>query len=236
MTTTRTSAPAPPLTTAECDRLRRAGRLLIGAFAGFVVSVATMIATNNGYDAALSEAAEQRGVALNDLPAEAIAPINHEYNEIWSGLLTLALIMLTLGTYIAGVRMTARVRDGGTLGRAAVACAAVMPVCWFAVYTLEYAVGTDNPGRWIDIYDAAYDPVIATSSVTGSLALLGVVVLMRRAGVARRTGVVVAALAVLVIVAAVAFGAPPIVPLLLGAIVGIVMVRTARSAAIDAVG
>jgi hypothetical protein len=235
MSTTKTSAPAPVLTAAERSRLHRSGWLLIGAFLGFVVSVATMIATNNGYDAALSEAAKQRGVALNDLPAEAIAPINHEYNEIWSGGLTLCLIMLTLGTYIAGVRTAARVRDGGALGRAAVACAAVMPVCWLGVYTLEYAVGTDDPGRWIDIYDAAYDPAIAISSVTGSLALLGVIVLMRRAGVARRTGVVVAALAVLVIGAAVAFGAPPIVPLLLAAIVGIVMVRTARSA-VDAAG
>jgi hypothetical protein len=74
MSTTSTGSPA--LTTTEGRRLRRAGWLLIGSFAGFVLFVATMIATNNGYDAALNDGSEQRGVSLNDLPAEAVAPIN----------------------------------------------------------------------------------------------------------------------------------------------------------------
>ncbi|MEI8407851.1 MULTISPECIES: hypothetical protein [unclassified Kribbella] len=223
MSTTSTSSPA--LTTTEGRQLRRAGWLLIGSFIGFVVFVATMIATNNGYDAALSAAAEQRGISLNDLPAEAVAPINHEYNMIWQGVLLLVLNMLTLGLYIAGVRLATH----GSLGRAAVLAAAVMPLCWLVVFVLDYALGTDDPDGWFGIYDAAYNRAIALSTVAGSLALIGVVVLLRRAGVARRTGVVVAALAILTMVTAVAFGAPPVVPLLLAAIVGIVMVRTARS-------
>ncbi|TDD28198.1 hypothetical protein E1218_08000 [Kribbella turkmenica] len=223
MSTTSTGSPA--LTITDGRQLSRAGRLLIGSFIGFVVFVATMIATTNGYDAALSAAAEQRGVSLNDLPAEAVAPINHEYNQIWQGVLLLVLVMLTLGIYIAGVRLATY----GVLGRASVFAGAVMPLCWLAVFALDYALGTDNPDGWFGAYDAVYNRAITLSTVAGSLALLGMLVLLRRAGVARRTGVVVAALAVLTVVTAVAFGAPPVVPLLLAAIVGIVMVRTARS-------
>ncbi|ONI75688.1 hypothetical protein BWI15_07605 [Kribbella sp. ALI-6-A] len=225
MSSTRTSSPVPATTTGR--RLRAAGWSLIGSFVGFVVAVATMIATGNGYDAALTEAAERRGVGLNDLPAEAIAPINRQYNDLPTGILTLCLVLLALGLFLAGVRLATW--DSGGLGKASVAVAAVMPVCWLAVYALEYSIGVEEPERWFDLYDAAYDPAIAVSSVAGSLALLGVVVVLRRAGVARRTGLVVAVLAGLTVVTAVAVGAPPVVPLLLAAIVGIVMVRTARS-------
>lgn len=215
-------------TAVDGHRLRRAGWFLIGSFLGFVVFVATMIATSNGYDAALNAAAEERGVSLNDLPAEAVAPINHEYNEIGQGVLLLVLIMLALALYIAGVRLATAVGHG-VIRRVSVLAAAVMPLCWLVIFALDYALGTDDPDRWFGFYDAAYNRAIAVSTVAGSLALLGVLVLLRRVGVARRTGLVVGALAVLTIVAAVAFGAPPVVPLLLAAIVGIVMVRTARS-------
>ncbi|MFI5709407.1 hypothetical protein [Kribbella sp. NPDC051620] len=231
MASTTTSSAVPhSLSTDDKQRLRRSGWLLIASFAGFVLFVATLIVTGNGYDDALSEVAKQRGVGLNDLPAEAIAPVNHEYNEIWSGILPLCVIMVALGVYVAGVRLATTLREAGALGRVAVAAAAVMPVCWIVVFALEYSIGIDHPGRWLKVYDTLYDPAIALSTVAGSLALIGVIVVLRRAAVARRTGVVVAVLTVPVLVAAVAFGAPPVVPLLLAAIVGIVMVRTARSA------
>jgi hypothetical protein len=228
--TTTTSAVQHRLSTDDKQRLRRSGWLLIASFAGFVLFVATLIVTGNGYDEALSQVAKQRGVGLNDLPAEAIAPVNHEYNEIWSGILSLFVVLVALGVYVAGVRLATTLREAGLLGRAAVAAAAVMPVCWIVIFALEYSLGIDHPGRWLKVYDTLYDPMLALSTVAGSLALLGVVVVLRRAAVARRTGVVVAVLTVPVLVAAVAFGAPPVVPLLLAAIVGIVMVRTARSA------
>jgi uncharacterized membrane protein YozB (DUF420 family) len=211
-------------------RLRRAGWLMIGSFIGFVLFVATLIATNNGYDAALEKVAKQRGVGLNDLPAEAIAPISHQHTGTWRGILALCIVLAALGVYVAGVRLATK--GSGALGRAAVVVAALMPVCWLGIFGLEFAIGTDNPGRWLDAYDDGYDKLLALSSVAGTLALGAVIVVLRRAGVARRTGVWVAPLGVLVLVASVASEAPPVVPLLLAAIVGIVMVRTARSAEI----
>jgi hypothetical protein len=224
-----TAVQAPALSTVQKTRLRRSGWLLMASFAGFILFVATLIATGGGYDDAVAEAAKQRGVGVNDLPAAVIAPINHEYNAAWSGLLSLLVVLLALGVYVAGVRLATTLLGNGVLGRVAVAVAAVMPVCWVIVFALEYSIGLDHPDRWVRVYDAIYDPVIAISTVAGSLGLLGVIAALRRAGVARRTGIIVAVLTVPVMVAAIAFGAPPIVPLLLAAIVGIVMVRTARS-------
>jgi uncharacterized membrane protein YozB (DUF420 family) len=229
MSTTSTGSPALQLTTADRGRLRRSGWLMIGSFIGFVLFVATLIATgNSGYDAAVAAAAKQRGVEVNDLTAEALAPINHQYNGIWSGILPLLVVLAALCAYVVGVHLATK--GSGAVGRTAVVIAALMPVCWLGVFLLEFGIGTDNPGGWIDAYDAVYDKLIALSSVAGTLALFAVILVMRRAGVARRTGVVIGLLGVLVLVAAIGFGAPPIVPLLLAAIIGIVMITTARSA------
>ncbi len=227
-TTTRTPA---ALTGEEAGRSRRAGWLLIVSFLAFAVAVVMVVTMQPDYNKALEDAAAARGINVNDLPAEAIAPINHQYNALWEEILFFGVILAALGLYVAAIRAATRVRpDSSRLATAALVAVSLMPIAWFGIFLLETGIGSDDPSGWTGPYDALNVPLIAASTVAGSLALIAVCVLLRRIDVARRTGLVVIALAVLVLATASFVGAPPIMPLLLGAVMGIVMVRTARSA------
>ena len=99
---------------------------------------------------------------------------------------------------------------------------------WLAGALLGLAAG------WVvDLVPPGGDPLGLTPllyAVAGSLAVIAMTLLLRRMGLAGRIGLVVIALSVLLVAVVPVVGAPPIVPLLLGAIVGIAIIRTARSA------
>jgi hypothetical protein len=231
MSSTTTKTPTT-LTGQEADRSRHAGWLLIGSFLAFAVAVVLVVTMQPAYNKALEDAAAARGVNVNDLPAEAIAPINHQYNALWEEIVFFGVILVALGLYVAAIRAATRVRsDGSRLASAALVGVSLMPIAWFGIFLLETGIGSDDPSAWTGAYDALNEPLIAASTVAGSLALIAVCVLLCRIDVARWTGLVVIALAALVLATAPFVGAPPIMPLLLGAVVGIVMVRTARTAA-----
>jgi hypothetical protein len=76
MTSTTTATTFEPhLTATEARAARRAGWLLIAAFLAFVAAVAVMIGLLQEFNEALEESAATAGVDLNDLTAEAIAPM-----------------------------------------------------------------------------------------------------------------------------------------------------------------
>jgi hypothetical protein len=223
--------PADP----SARRARRGGWLLIGAFVAFVVFVATIIAANGDHDRAAQAAADRLGVPLADLPAEVLAPINHQYANTPGLLLIFALVMLSFGLFIAGVAGLSRIGGPGrrSLATPAVVLAAIAPLCWLGIMALEAGTSVESPDRWVlDWYDAVYNPLIAASSVAASLALICLAVILRQAGQARRTGVVVIALSLVTVVGAVVVGVPPIVPLLVGVVLGIVMIRSTRTTAV----
>jgi hypothetical protein len=62
------------------------------------------------YNEALDNAAKAGGVNVNDLPAEVIAPIHHDYIALWQLLLIFGAIAMALALFIAVGPAVARAR------------------------------------------------------------------------------------------------------------------------------
>lgn len=215
--------------------VRRGGWFLVGAFAAFVAFVGTIVAIRGEVDRAAQEAADRLGVSLGEVPAEVLAPINNQHVGMGSEVLLLCLVMVSFGLFVAGVRAVGRIggADGRPLAVAAAVLAGIAPLCWLGIMALETAISLDDPDRRaLDWYDALYNPLLTASSVVASLAMICLALVVRRAGRARRTSVVVIALSAVVVIGALVVGAPPIVPLLLGAVLGVVMIRSTRASAV----
>jgi hypothetical protein len=233
---TTTSTPQTTLSPADARRVRRGGWLLVVSFLMFVGFVAAIIFDQSGYGQAAQDAADRLGVGVNDVPAEVLAPINREYSDSVRSLVLLVWVLVVFGLFIAGLRTAAAIAGPGrrrSLRNAMTGLAALTPLCWVMVFLLDFGISVQSPPQWVlRLYDAGYGAAIAANTVGGSLALMCLVVLLRPTRIARRTGVVVLALSALGTVAAVSVGAPPIVPLLLGAALGLVMIRGVRLLAV----
>jgi hypothetical protein len=214
---------------------RRGGWLLVGGFSAFVPFVGTIIATRGEADRAAQDAADRLGVSLAELPAEVLAPINNKYVGMASEALLVCLVLLSLGLFVAGVRTLGRISaaDSRPIAMAAVILAALAPLCWLGIMALEIGISLDDPDRRVlNWYDSFNNPLLAASSVAASLALICLALVVRRARRARRTSVVVIALSAVVVIGAVVVGAPPILPLLLGAVLGLATIRSTRASAV----
>lgn len=127
------------------------------------------------------------------------------------------------------------------MGWIATALATLTPLGWttYVLCGVTVTGGAVPPESTLALFDRYALPAMAVSSTAGCLALIVVVLAMRSRGVVRRSGIVVLVLAALGAVAAVVLGVPPVLPMLLGTILGITMLRvrgpglagSARSAA-----
>lgn len=227
------------LSPVEVKAARIGGWQFIAALVTFVAGVVTIIATSDSrYAEAEQAAADRLDVSVADLPAVELARLNAEYGEFGGGLIVMT-VLLNLGMILfalaVGTTLWAAVGEGvkhRLLSGAAGTLALAAPLGWIVYLTLNAAVASGGmpPGDMLDLYDRFAMPAMAVSGAGGALALICLVVLLRGRGLVRRTGLVVLALAALTALGAAVVGVPPVVPCLLGTVLGVVLVRT-RSAA-----
>jgi hypothetical protein len=225
---------AEPRSPADVPAARAAGWQFLAAPVAFAAGVAAVAATTDaGYVEAEQAAADRLGRSVAELPAAELARLNAEYSS--AGVGDLAVVVLTsLGLILLTLAVGSAVRavTGGGRYRALRAAANVLalaaPLGWIAYLALTGAVtsGAVPPTDMLELYDRFALPAMTVSTVGGSLALCCVAVLLRTRGMARRTGLAVLALSGLAVVGGVLAGLPPIVPCLLGAVLGVVLVRT----------
>ena len=130
---------------------------------------------------------------------------------------------------------TATPRAGG-LGRAARLGAVVSMLGFTASQSVFLALYADPADvSWVlDRFSALVSTATAASVMAGCASVLIVVLLLRARGAARKTGAAVGAIAAISVLAAplpAVGGMPPLLPCLLAAILGVPMIRTARSSA-----
>jgi len=207
---------------------------LIASFVAFVVGVVLSVATTGDRARAEEAAADRLGVPIADLPALELAKASEQFPPTEQDLVN--VVLLVLATVIFAVAVAA-----ARVGWLPTALAVLTPIGWSLYILLGTSLtsGAVPPESTLALYDAYALPAMATSTAGGCLALIVFVLTLRSRGVARRSGIVVLVLAALGAVAAVAFGVPPVLPMLLGTILGITLLRvrepdlagSARSAA-----
>lgn len=220
---------AHPLPTAIAARpldvraIRSGAWALIAAFVTFAIGVVTVNLTAADRLAAENAAAKQLDVPVADLTAADLARVSQDFPPTSQDLVNVSL--LVFGTVIFVVAI-ATLR----LAPVATVLAVLTPVAWVAYLVTNVAItnGGAPPDSTLALYDDYAPTAMAISTVAGCLALAALVVALRQRDLARRTGLVVLVLAAIGAVAAVAVGVPPMVPVLLGAVLGIALVRTAE--------
>jgi hypothetical protein len=222
----------------EVRAARTGGWLFIGSLAAFAAGVATIVVgADPDYAAAEQAAADRLDVPVGSLPAAAVAQlaVDHPANgsAVVAVLLPLAMLLFSLGTLAA---VGAASRGRGWLRGLAVAFGLLAPLGWFGYMLLESRItsGAVPPAVTLEEYDTYARPAMSASGLGACLALICLVVLLRPLGIARRTGLVVVVACGLAALAAVAVGVPPILPLLLAGVLGVVLVRTRPSVAAPA--
>jgi 8-oxo-dGTP pyrophosphatase MutT (NUDIX family) len=214
---TATGIQTSTVPTGEGALARRASGLFLGSFAGFVgIVVASVLDADR--DAAQREAAEELGVNLNHLPPEVLARILREdssnlavFATILFALLSVVLFAFAVWTLVGVAGQRRNLLAGG-----AVALAVAGGVAWLGVNASEVLLRFE-PGWLVDNW-WIYMTLVATFVVAACLALILAVLRLWGTGLARRTAVVVIVVSALTVVAQLTVNAPPIVPMLLGAI------------------
>ncbi|MEU6696954.1 hypothetical protein [Pseudonocardia sp. NPDC046786] len=207
----------------DVPRVRRGARLLVGSFAVLIAMIVVDLVRTvlDGSLAAETAAAEELGVDVNELPPEVVAQIHGEQSLLdpmpYLLIAGAAAFAFGIATVARAVR-PARRGSGAVAVTAAVVCAAA----WSAAQVVALLVGVG--GKAVE----GWLPVLVTvTCATGGVALVALVVALRPSGVARRTGTVVAGLAGASVVAS--FALPPLVPFVLGAVLGAPLAVARRS-------
>ena len=220
---------------------RAGGWQFIASLVTFAAGVVLIISTADpAYATAEQTAADRLGVSVADLPAAELARLNAEHAPLGAGTVPVALLlnlgMLLFATAVATTVWTAtgESRRQRLLAGGATALALAAPLGWMVYLLLNATIssGAVPPRTVLDVYDSYAMPAMAVSATGGALALICLVVLLRGEGLVRWTGRVVLVLAGLAAIGAAAFGVPPVVPSLLGAVLGVVLVRTRSDGAV----
>lgn len=222
-----TIASTSPTTTApEARTLRRAGWSLIGSLVAFLVGLTVTIVQGllSGALTAEQEAADRLGVGVNELPPEVVAEIYGRPG--WAQALLIALpFVIAPVLFVIGVRgaTTPALPRHRPVALAATGLALGCAGAWTTAQVLSALLEVEQ----LPVQGAM--PILVTlTSAFGGAALVALVVVLRARGHARRTGVVVAVLGALTVVAC--FTMPPFAPFLLGLVLGVPLARTRVSA------
>lgn len=232
MTTSIRSASRPTSTSSTdvVQRSRLASRLFLGSFVGFVGIVITNSVIDADRDTAQREAAGVLGVNLNHLPAEVLAEILREESSTLASVLNIFLAVMSVALFAAAIRTLVGVADQRTLlARGAFALAVVGGVAWLGMNVSELVLRSE-PG-WLVANWWIYMALVAVFVVAACVSLIFAVARLWETGYARRTAVVVIAICSLTVVAQLTVNAPPIVPMLLGAIYAFNLTRAVRAEA-----
>lgn len=193
---------------------------MIASFVTFAIGVLVTIATSGDRARAEQAAADRLDVGIADLPAVELAKVSEQFPPTDQDVVN--VLLLVLATVIFAVAIaTAR------MGWLATVLATLTSVGWSAYVLLGVTVtgGAIPPESTLGLFDTYALPAMAASSTAGCLALIVFVLTLRSRGVVRRSGMVVLVLAALGAVAAVVLGVPPVLPMLLGTILGITLLR-----------
>ena len=193
---------------------------MIGSFVIFAIGVLATIATTGDRADAEQEAADRLDVAIPDLPAVELAKVSEQFPPTGQDLVN--VLLLVIATVVFAVAIAA-----ARVGWLATALAILTPAGWLVYILLGVTVtnGAVPPESTLDLYDTYALPAMAVSSAGGCLALIAFVLTTRSRGIARRSGIVLVVLAALGAVAAVVWGVPPVLPMFLGTILGITLLR-----------
>ena len=203
-------------------RSMRAGAWgLIASFLIFAIGVLVTIMTTSDRVKAEEAAADRLRLPVPDLPAVELAKVSEQFPPTGQDIvnvLTLVLATVVFAVAIATTRM----------GWLPTVLATLTPLGWTTYILLGSTVtnGAIPPESTLALFDTYALPAMAVSSTAGCLALVLLVLILRSQGVARRFGIVLLVLAALGSVAAVVLGVPPVLPMLLGMILGITMLRS----------
>lgn len=193
---------------------------MIASFVIFAIGVLVSIATTGDRAKAEQAAADRLGVPIPDLPAVELAKVSEQFPPTGQDIVNVLLLVLATVVFAVAIA-TARV------GWLATALAILTPVGWLVYLLLGVTVtnGAVPPESTLALYDRYALPAMAVSSTGGCLAIVAIILALRSRGVARRSGTVLLVLAALGAVAAVVWGVPPVLPMLLGTILGITLIR-----------
>jgi hypothetical protein len=231
MTTINSATRVTAITSTEVlATARRASRLFLGSFAGFVGIVITSSVIDADRDTAQREAADELGVNLNHLPADVLAQILREDSSTVATVLTIAFAIISVALFAAAIRSLSDVAgERNLLARGAFALALLGGVAFLAMILSELLLRSEPP--WLVHNWWLYMTLVAVFVVAACFALTLAVIRLWDTGHARRSAVVVIVICLLTVVAQVTVNAPPIVPMLLGAIYAFNLTRSVRAAA-----
>ena len=174
--------------------------------------------------------AEELGVNQNFLPADELAEIVRVYPEPMVVLLaTAALFLLSAALLASGFRRLGDISGDSNLTYAAMTLAVLAGVCMAVMTFLPRLLADGN--EWLLDNWWIYMTLVGIAVIASCVALILVVVAMRPGGLALRTGIVVAALSALTILAQLTATSPPIVPTVLAAVFAFNVRRAARTTA-----
>ena len=209
---------------------RRASALFLGSFAGFVgIVVASVLDADR--DVAQRQAAEELGVNLNHLPPEVLARILREESSNPAVVLTISCALVSVVLFALAVWSLVGVagQRRHPLAVGAVGLAVAGGLAWMGMNASEVLLRFE-PGWLVDNW-WIYMTLVAAFVVAACLALVLAVIRLWPTGVARRTAVVVIVLCSLTVLVQLTVNAPPIVPMLLGAIYAFNVKRSVRTGA-----
>lgn len=222
----------PTVDEATSNSVTRAGRafwLSVGSFLSFI-GVIVVSLSNSEYQTALYDRAEELGVNQNFLPPDELAEIVRTFPDpLVVSLVTVALFLLSGFLLAYGLRLLGGVAGSVRLTWTAATLAVLGGVC-MAVVTFLPRLLADGNG-WLLENWWVYMTLVAVAVIAACVGVILIVAAMRPSGLARRTGMVVAALCALTIVAQLTVTAPPIVPNLLAAAFAFNVRRAARKQA-----
>jgi hypothetical protein len=207
----------------EARTLRRAGGQFCASAAAFLLGLICVIVGGalSGSEQAEADAAAQRGVGINDLPADVLAAIHQGDSWIGSVLVALPLagaaVLLVAGLRSAARGAAGRYRVAGMLATGLGCCSAL---AWIFVQVASPLYST--------VLTPFVFPAVIAATALGSAAMVGIVEALRGRGVALRTGRVVGVLGVLATVGAF-FVVPPFAPYLLALVLSVPLARTRPS-------
>ena len=142
--------------------------------------------------------------------------------------LNIVFAVISVVLFAAAIRALVAVAGEQTsLARGAFALAVAGGVAWLGMNAAELALRSE-PG-WLVANWWLYMTLVATFVVAACLSLILAVVRLWETGYARRTAVVVIVICSLTVVAQLTVNAPPIVPMLLGAIYAFSVTRAVRA-------
>lgn len=208
--------------------LRQIGALFVAGFVIFAVTVPFVFTSPMNTEVFAEQA--RLGVGVDGLPIEMYAEISRRHAVSTFPLLigTLAgMVAFSSASIMAARRIAARPLSRTVIGVAG----AGVSIAWLAAAVVDLIM-MNATASWVgQHYYAVYAGVQAIVSGLASVSLLALGLELRRVSVLPRFGLVLAILSGLSLVGAILIGVPPVLGLLLGAILGVLLIRQAKQPA-----